>query len=49
MKEKAVDLALGNGNGFACVNVCVNSMCMASWHGKYEKCQAGLSSTGRVN
>lgn len=22
---------------------------MASWHGKYEKCHAGLCSTGRVN
>lgn len=30
--------------------VCVYNMRMASWHGKYERCQAGLrSSTGSVN
>lgn len=33
-----------------CVIVCVYSTCVATWHGEYERCQAGLcSSTGSVN
>lgn len=33
-----------------CVSVRIYSMCVAVWHGEYERCQAGLSSsTGGVN